>query len=229
MNTAILITGASSGIGRFLAENLTSAGYEVLGIGRNFNVEEPFKFLNCDILDYDQILELSRDLNNKSIKPVVLINCAGVASLNLFLMTPKEVVEKIFNTNVLGTIYITQIIAKNMIQNNFGRIVNFSSIAAKHVIIGESIYASSKAAIENLTRGVAKELAPFNVTVNCISPGPIDTNLIKKISSDQISKVLKFQIHEKMQEKNDILKIVCWIISEESQAVTGQVFNVGGA
>jgi 3-oxoacyl-[acyl-carrier protein] reductase len=144
-------------------------------------------------------------------------------------MTPKEVIEKIYKTNVFGTIYLTQLMARNMIPNKFGRIINFSSIAAKQLIMGESIYASSKSAIENLTKGVARELAPFGITVNCISPGPIDTKLIKNVSSEQIENVLKFQINQKMQKKSDILEIVRWLISPESKSITGQIINVGGA
>jgi 3-oxoacyl-[acyl-carrier protein] reductase len=229
MKNTILITGATSGIGRFLADKLTLEGNKVIGVGRNIDGQENFEVSVCDISDYNQILSLTKELEKKSIKPEVLINCAGVASLNLFLMTPKEVIEKIYKTNVFGTIYLTQLMARNMIPNKFGRIINFSSIAAKQLIMGESIYASSKSAIENLTKGVARELAPFGITVNCISPGPIDTKLIKNVSSEQIENVLKFQINQKMQKKSDILEIVRWLISPESKSITGQIINVGGA
>jgi 3-oxoacyl-[acyl-carrier protein] reductase len=116
-----------------------------------------------------------------------------------------------------------------MIYNKFGRVINFSSIAAKQIITGESIYASSKSAIESLTKGVARELAPFGITVNCISPGPIETKLIKNISNEQIENILKFQINQRMQQKSDILEIVRWVISPESKSMTGQIINVGGA
>ena len=229
MKNTILITGATSGIGRFLAEKLALEGNKVLGVGRKIDGEENFDVTICDISDYDQILKLDKELEKKAFKPEVLINCAGIASLNLFLMTPKEKIEKIYQTNVFSTIYLTQLMARNMIYNKFGRVINFSSIAAKQIITGESIYASSKSAIENLTKGVARELAPFGITVNCISPGPIETKLIKNISNEQIENILKFQINQRMQQKSDILEIVRWVISPESKSMTGQIINVGGA
>ena len=106
-----------------------------------------------------------------------MLNVAGVASMNLLLSTPEETVRNIVNTNLIGTIFCTREIIPAFVRSKAGRIINFSSLAVKIGLQGESVYVASKAGVEGFSRSIARELASFNVTVNCISPGPVKTIL----------------------------------------------------
>jgi NAD(P)-dependent dehydrogenase (short-subunit alcohol dehydrogenase family) len=110
--------------------------------------------------------------------------------MNLALTTPASVAINIIQVNLLGTIYCCQNFAPLMLRNKTGSILNFSTIAVALGLKGESIYAASKAGVEGFTRSFAREMADFNVRVNCIAPGPIDTNLLKGITSTQIQKIV---------------------------------------
>ena len=157
-----------------------------------------------------------------------IINCAGIASMNLALTTPPEVTEQIIKTNLIGTIFVNQVFSPLLIRNKRGRIINFSTIAVNLALKGESIYAASKAGVETFSRVLAKELSPFNITVNCISPGPIRTNLLKGISDNKIKKITQQQIIQKEMNPSDLFKIIDFLLSENSSNITGQVLNLGG-
>ena len=115
-----------------------------------------------------------------------------------------------------------------LIKNKGGRIINFSTIAVHIGLKGESVYVASKAGVEGFSRVFAKELAPFNITVNCIAPGPIKTNLLKGISDDQIKKIVSNQTISKIMQPSAITEMVSLLLREESRNITGEVINVGG-
>ena len=148
--------------------------------------------------------------------------------MNLALTTPPEVTEKIVKTNLIGTIFFNQIFSPLLIRNKKGKIINFSTIAVNLGLKGESIYAASKSGVETFTRILAKELSPFNITANCIAPGPIRTNLLKGISEEQIKKITEQQIIQKEMKPSDLFKIVDFLLSNSSSNITGQIMNVGG-
>ena len=162
-------------------------------------------------------------------KPVdSLINCAGIASLNLALTTPKTSTEKIIKTNLIGTIFACQTFAPLLIRNNYGRIINFSSIAVHKALPGESIYSASKAGVESFSHILAKELAPFNITVNCIAPGPVRTKLLSGVSDTQIKNIVESQIIKRELNTFDIADIACMLLKPESSNITGQTIIPGG-
>ena len=144
------------------------------------------------------------------------------------MTTPAEITENIIKINLIGTIYTNQIFAPLLIRNKLGRIINFSTIAVSIGLKGESIYAASKAGVETFTRVFAKELSNFKITVNCIAPGPIRTNLLRGISQKQINEITRHQIIKKEMKTFDTYKIVRLILSKDSENLTGQVFHVGG-
>lgn len=116
-----------------------------------------------------------------------------------------------------------------MLRNKAGSIVNFSTIAVALGLKGESIYAASKAGVEGFTRSFAREMADFNVKVNCIAPGPIDTNLLKGITSAQIQNIVSQQIIPKQFTPSAVSDLVEILLDERSGALSGQVLHVGGA
>lgn len=224
----IIVTGCSSGIGFYLADNLTKFNYEVIGLSRN----EPskkynFNFEKCDVRDFSSVSNFfSKIKKDKDV--YALLNVAGVASMNLLLSTPEETVRNIVNTNLIGTIFCTREIIPAFVRSKAGRIINFSSLAVKIGLQGESVYVASKAGVEGFSRSIARELASFNVTVNCISPGPVKTRLTEKVPKTYIDKVMQQQIMTDQCTEEDILNCVKLILDSKSDKITGENFIIGG-
>jgi len=223
----IIVIGGSSGIGKKITDELKKDGLEVITISRT-KIEEDLNHFACDVSNFKQLKETYKQIKQKNIVITGIINCAGIASMNLALTTPPEITEKLIRTNLIGTIFCNQIFSPLLIRNKFGRIINFSTIAVKIGLEGESVYVASKAGVEAFSRVLAKELAPFNITVNCIAPGPIRTNLLKGISDKQISDITSHQIIKKEMQTIDSVKIVKLLLNEDASNITGQVLHVGG-
>jgi 3-oxoacyl-[acyl-carrier protein] reductase len=223
----IVVSGASKGLGRAICERLISKGIEVFGIARNVK-DVPFPSMTCDISSYENVKKVSQKLNRDGIKIKGLINVAGIASMNLALTTPFNITQNIINTNLLGTIYCCQLIAPLMIRNKAGSIINFSTIAVALGLKGESIYAASKAGVQGFTRSFAREMADFNINVNCIAPGPINTDLLTGITATQIQKIVSQQIIPKQFTSDSVSDLVEILLDTRSGSISGQIFHVGG-
>jgi 3-oxoacyl-[acyl-carrier protein] reductase len=224
----IIVTGASKGLGRAICERLVKKEVEVIGLARN--VEDlPFSSISCDVSSYESVKAVSRRLKSDRAKVDGLVNAAGIASMNLALTTPARVAQNIINTNLLGTIYCCQLFAPLMLRSKRGSIINFSTIAVALGLKGESIYAASKAGVEGFTRSFAREMADFNVQVNCIAPGPIDTGLLKGITAEQINKIVSQQIIPKKFQPDSVADLVELLLDVRSDSLSGQVLRVGGA
>ena len=224
----IVVTGASKGLGRAICDRLISKNLSVFGLARNIE-KTPFPSMSCDVSSYEDVKVTAQRLKKDRVKVDGLINAAGIASMNLAVTTPPKVSQNIVHTNLLGTIYCCQQIAPLMIRNKAGSIINFSTIAVALGLKGESIYAASKAGVEGFTRTFAREMADFGVNVNCIAPGPIDTNLLKGITSTQIRKIVSQQIIPKQFTTDTISDLVELLLDERSRSLSGQVLHVGGA
>jgi 3-oxoacyl-[acyl-carrier protein] reductase len=223
----IVVTGASKGLGRAICERLLSKNIEVFGLARDVS-EVPFPAMNCDVSSYENVKAVAQKLKRHGTKIDGLINAAGIASMNLAVTTPPNMSQKIVQTNLLGTIYCCQLISPLIIRNKMGSIINFSTIAVALGLKGESIYAASKAGVEGFTRAFAREMADFNVNVNCIAPGPIDTNLLKGITAAQINKIVSQQIIPKQYTPDAICDLVELLFDNRSSSLSGQVLHVGG-
>lgn len=224
----IIVTGASKGLGRAICERLLNKNINVFGLARNVD-QVPFLSMSCDVSSYESVKAVALQLRKSGLKVNGLINAAGIASMNLAVTTPPNIAQKIINTNLLGTIYSCQLFAPIMIRNKQGSIINFSTIAVALGLKGESIYAASKAGVEGFTRSFAREMADFNVQVNCIAPGPIDTNLLKGITTEQINKIVSQQIITKQFTPDSVADLVELLLDSRSNSLSGQVLHVGGA
>ncbi len=228
MINPIVVTGASSGLGKYICEELTSEGIEVIGLSRSKPKNINYEHMLCDVSNSDEVKDIFK-LIKKNFYPKALINAAGIASMNLFITTPPKKMEEIISTNVLGTMYCCQqalkIFARSRERTS---IINFSTIAVSIALKGESVYVASKAAIEAFSRTLAKEAGDFNCTVNTIAPGPVETNLIKGLSENQIKKIVDRQSIQEKATPQDILNICKLLLSNEAKDITGQTFNVKG-
>jgi len=223
----IIVTGASKGLGRAICERLISKKIDVFGVARNCeNIS--FPSMQCDVSSYEQVQSVAKKLKKENKKISGLINAAGIDIMNLAVITPQDVSQKIIHTNLLGTIYCCQQFGVLMLRNKTGSIINFSSIAVSLGIKGESIYAASKAGVEGFTKAFSREMADFNINVNCIAPGPINTELLKGISQDQKNKIISQQIIQKQFTPDHVSDLVEILLDSKSNSLSGQVLHVGG-
>ncbi len=223
----IIVTGASKGIGFAICERFQELGVQVLGIARN--VENlPFPAIACDVTEYASLKTISRCLRAENGDITALINAAGIASMNLALTTPPAVTSRIIEVNLMGTIFASQAFAPLMVRNRFGHIINFSTIAVPLNLEGESIYSASKAGIESFTKTLARELSGHGIRVNCVSPGPIETDLIRGIPQSQVNNVISRQVIQEKMSKSDICDVVELLLDPRSKSITGQTLHVGG-
>jgi 3-oxoacyl-[acyl-carrier protein] reductase len=224
----VIVTGASRGLGRFCAEQLSSRGYHVIGLGRNPDSNAPFEMRAVDVADSESVADAFKDLRRDA-SVYALINAAGIASMNLVVTTPAETVRRIIETNLLGTIYCSQQVAPALIRRGGGRIINFSTLGVPLAIKGEAIYIASKAGVEGFTRVFARELAAHGVTVNAVAPGPIETALIAKVPKESVHAVVQQQIIPRQGTPQDVWNIVSMLLSAEGSMISGQTIHVGGA
>ena len=223
----IIVTGASRGLGQAITERLIETGEEVIGLARNTSGMK-INAIECDVSDYTSVKNASKEVKRMK-KPVkAFINAAGVASMNMAVTTDESTVQKLIQTNLVGTIYCCQLFAPIMLRQKQGSFINFSTIAVALALKGESVYAASKAGVESFSRTFAREMADFNVRVNCIAPGPIRTDLLRGITDTQIEKITSQQVIQKQFQKSDVCDLVELLLDEKAAPLSGQVLNVGG-
>jgi len=230
LRRVILITGTRKGIGRYLAEHFLNLGDVVIGCSRSETDLESDSYTHfcLDVSDEKAVKKMISSVR-KSIGYVdILINNAGVASMNHYLLTPKSTVEKLFNTNVIGTFLFSRELAKLMSKKRYGRIINFSTVAVPLNLEGEAVYAASKSAVVSLTKILSKEVGSLGITVNAVGPTPVLTDLIKTVPKNKIQELLDQQAIERLGTFEDVLNVVEFFIKPESSFITGQVVYLGG-
>ena len=230
MIKVILITGTSKGIGNFLANYYLQKDYYVVGCSRGqASIEDKnYRHFSLEISDEKAVVSMIRSVKKELGKIDVLINNAGIASMNHILTSSCETVNKLFNTNFLGTFLFTREVSKVMMKQKNGRIINFTTVAKPLRLEGEAIYASSKAAIETFTQTASKELSSFGITVNAIGPTPIKTDLIKAVPKDKINELLSKQAIKRFGTFEDILNVFEFFCDDKSSFITGQIIYLGG-
>lgn len=224
----IIITGASRGLGAAIVKRLTEKGFDVFGIARDIT-HLTVKGMACNVSSYEEIKAVAQHLKKEKYVIEGVINAAGIASMNLAVTTPPETTQRIIQTNLVGTIYCSQLFAPLMIRHKQGCLINFSTIAVALGLQGESVYVASKAGVEGFSRAFAREMAAFNIRVNCIAPGPINTDLLKGISNEQINKIVAQQVIPKQFQPTDVCDLIELLIDGRSSSLSGQILHVGGA
>ena len=228
---SIIITGSRKGIGKYLVEYYSDKGFNVFGCSRepiNYSLSNYSHYI-CDITKEKQVKEMLRDIKKTNGYIDILINNAGVnLTLQSTMLVSYQNALKTIEINLLGTFLMCREVTKLMMKNSFGRIINFSSMAVKHEVEGEAIYTASKAAIISFTRVFAKEVYPFGITCNVVSPSAIETDLMNEIEEDALNNVLSRNAVKTKGKMGDISNTVDWLIKPESDAITGQIIYLGG-
>ncbi|MFL2833031.1 MAG: SDR family NAD(P)-dependent oxidoreductase [Coraliomargaritaceae bacterium] len=226
----IVITGTRKGIGKEMADHYLAEGWQVVGCSRGEGSIEHdhYQHFALDVSDEDAVIAMARTIKASHGKVDALLNNAGIASMNHALLTPASTVNRILQTNVVGTFLFCREMSKLMRRTNNGRIINFTTVAHPLNLEGEAIYAASKAAVESLTRILARELAELKITVNAIGPTPIETDLIRGVPQEKMDALLARQALGRMGEVLDVINVVDFYLREESDFITGQVLYLGG-
>lgn len=226
----ILITGTSRGIGKYLAERFLESGHTVVGASRtesDIKSEKYWHFI-CDITEEKDVIKMMSSIRKQFGYIDVLINNAGIASMNHFCLTPMDTARRVMSVNFFGTFLMTREATKLLRKSKNARIVNFSTVAVPLNLEGEAIYAASKSAIESLTRTTAKELSGFGITVNAVGPVPVKTALIAGVPEDKIQNLLDHQAIRRFGEPSDVFNVIDFYLRPESNFITGQVLYLGG-
>lgn len=225
----ILITGTSKGIGYLLTQYYLQLGHHVFGCSRSAseNTHEHYSHFCLDVADEKAVVKMFLEIQLQGGLDV-LINNAGVASMNHVSTTPIESARGIFNVNVIGAFLMLREASKQMILKRQGRIVNMLSVATPLHLEGEVIYGASKAALEHITKTAAKEFAACNITINGLGCTPIKTDLIKSVPDEKMKRLLGLQSIQRYAEITDITNVIDFFIKEESDFITGQIIYLGG-
>ncbi|HEV2704573.1 MAG TPA: SDR family oxidoreductase [Pyrinomonadaceae bacterium] len=226
----MLVTGARKGIGAYLVGHYLAAGYRVVGCSRRPAAleDERYRHFCLDVADERAVKLMLEEVGRTEGRLDVLVNNAGIASMNHLLLTPTTSARAIMETNFVGTFVLCREAARLMKRRRFGRVVNFASVATPLKLEGEAVYAASKAAVISFTQVAARELAPFGITVNAVAPTPIATDLIKGVPPAKIDELVERQAVKRLGEFRDVANVVDFFIRPESDFVTGQVIFLGG-
>ena len=228
----IFISGASRGIGKSMAEHFAKSNFNVVGTSRsNFKFDKDLENLfpiKLDVTSRNDVKDCFDELKSKNLLPDILINNAGITADQLFLRMSDDDWDSVINTNLTGTFNLTKIFLKNMIKNKFGRIINISSISGLMGNPGQVNYSSSKAALNGFTKSLAKEVGSRNITVNCVAPGFIDTDMTSYIEENERNEILKQIPLNKFGSPEDISKLVMFLMSDEASYITGQTISIDG-
>ena len=232
-NKNAIITGGSSGIGRAIYKRLLSEGanvvvWDILSLKDQYNSENSL-FINVDVTRWADIENALEKSINFLKKLDILICSAGITGPNkkTWEYTEKEW-EYVFDVNTNGTFFANKACIPLMIKNGYGRIVNISSIAGKEGNPNAAAYSSSKAAVIGLTKSLGKELSTYPITVNCVTPAAVKTEIFDQMTNDHINYMLSKIPMGRFGTIDEVSSLVCWLVSSECSFSTGGVFDISG-
>ncbi len=224
----LIITGTRKGIGRELAQCYLQQGHQVFGCSRgSASIDaQNYRHFQLDVADEAAVVQMIKNIKAEKGAIDVLINNAGIAAMNHLLTTPLSRAHEVFNTNFFGTFLFSREVAKQMIRQKKGVIINYTTVAVALDLEGEAVYAASKAAIESFTRISARELAAFGIRVNAIGPTPVKTDLIAQIPQQKLEQLLQRQMIPHFADVKDIKQVIDFFI--HTPMITGQTLYLGG-
>lgn len=237
----VLVTGASRGIGRAIAIEMATLGASVIinyskdEKGAEITLEEINKIgaygkiIKKDISILENCKELVEEIVLKFGKIDILINNAAISEVGLFMDMNEENMNRLMNINLMAPMYLSKYCIPHMISKGYGNIINISSMWGEAGASCEVAYSTSKGGINLFTKALAKETAPFNIRVNAISPGIINTEMNSFLDSDERQALIDEIPMNRFGESCEIAKAVAFLCNEECRYLTGQIIRIDGA
>ncbi|MBB4394525.1 MULTISPECIES: SDR family NAD(P)-dependent oxidoreductase [unclassified Bradyrhizobium] len=231
----VLVTGGSRGIGLAIGKRLSGAGYNVVAAARRESEELKaaiagsegrLHFRACDLAVIDAIPAFAKLVRDEFGPTYGLVNNAGLGTEGLLATMHNSEIEALVQLNVLSPIILTKYVARQMMADGAGRIVNISSIIATTGYNGLSVYGATKAAATGFTRSLAREVGKLGITVNAIAPGFIDTELTHNLSDEARKRIAGRSALRRLPETDDVARMVEYLLGEGGRNVTGTVFTV---
>ncbi|HBB53260.1 MAG TPA: 3-oxoacyl-ACP reductase [Legionellales bacterium] len=232
----VLVTGASRGIGRAIAQELANKGCYVVGTAttdKGANAISDYLGENgqgfvLNIREPESSEQLIEALAAKQLAPQILINNAGITADNLLLRMSDEEWFDVIETNLTGVFKMTRACIKNMFRARWGRIVNIASVVGVTGNSGQVNYTSTKAGLIGFSKSLAQEMASRNITVNVVAPGFIETDMTAVLPDMVKEELLKRIPMKRLGQPEDIAKTVAFLVSDDASYITGQTIHVNG-
>ncbi len=240
MNDTAVITGGSRGIGLAISRELASAGFRlaVIYAGRKESAEQAAEELRaagtdteiyaCDVADTEGIRAVSEEILRRFGRVDVLVNNAGISLIRLFTDTTAEDWDRMMDVNVKGLYNTCSAFLPQMISRKRGRIINISSMWGVSGASCEVAYSASKAAVIGFTKALAKEVGPSGITVNCVAPGVIDTEMNAGLDDETREGLISEIPLDRIGSPSDVAGMVSFLASEKASYITGQIIGVDG-
>ena len=235
-----LVTGGSRGIGRAIALQLGAAGTKVAVnyLAREDAAQEVVEAvkrqggdalaLQGDVTRTEDVETLIKGVENAWGAIDILVNNAGTIKDSLLIRMSVDDFDNVVALNLRGTFLCTRLVLRDMLRNRWGRVVNIGSVVGIAGNVGQSNYAASKSAVIGFTKSVAKEVASRNITVNCVAPGYITTDIVEDLPQELKGKILE-RIHmRRFGSVQEVADLVSFLVREEASYITGQVIAVDG-
>ena len=231
-----LVTGASRGIGRAIAERLADDGFFVVGTATSdagadaisAYLGENGKGIKLNVADAESIAEVIKTVNDEFGAPTVLVNNAGITRDNLLMRMKDEEWDDIINTNLTSVFRMSKAVLRGMMKAKTGRIINISSVVGFTGNAGQANYAAAKAGMVGFAKSMAKEVGSRNITVNTVAPGFIDTDMTKELSDDIKNALLASIPLSRLGEAKEIAHTVAFLASAGAGYITGETLHVNG-
>ena len=238
-NKVAIVSGASRGIGKTIAEQIAQVGAKVVCVSRSLtDVERVAKgiseqgftaiAMSCDITNGEQYQEIVKSVVEKFSSIDILVNNAGVTKDNLIMRMSEDDWDVVIDTNLKGAFNGTKAVTRHMMKQRSGRIINISSVVGLTGNAGQANYAASKAGLIGLTKATAKELASRGITANCIAPGYIETDMTNQLSEKIKDTLIEHIPLGRIGQATDIAAMVRFLASDEAGYITGQTFTIDG-
>ncbi len=231
----ILITGGSRGIGKATVRRFSAEGHTVAFIynrsdeaAKALSDETGAIAIKADISNAAEAKNAALEASARLGRIDVLINNAGISEIKLFTDISNEDWNKMLGTNLSGVFYVTREVSKAMISKKFGRIINIGSMWGKTGASCEVHYSASKAGLRGMTMALAKELGPSGITVNCIEPGVIETEMNACIDGEAMQSLIDETPLCRLGKPDDVASLAYFLASEEASFITGQIIGVDG-
>ncbi len=236
-NNVVLVTGGSKGLGAGLVDHFLRGGYRVATCARATTVQidtwrqhypEAFYFEALSLTDRNASRQFVANVQRALGDVNVLVNNAGMASTSMLALATDEQLDDVVDLNLKATIHLTRLVSRPMLTLGWGRIINISSIVGLSGYRGLSIYSATKAALDGLTRSLARELGARNITVNSVAPGYLDTAMTAELDDKQFRQIVSRTPLGRLGNSADVAAAVEFLASPASDFITGQVLVVDG-